>query len=754
LNLNGNDAFIEDSGKGLGSNSALTGLASIGGRAIFGLHNKAAVSTTGALANHGTVRLDADGGDGGSSLTVGGTLTNSGALAVGNATLSASDEVTAASLDNTARGKIDLTGSTANQALLDVTGSAGFGTAGVLSGAVQLSDDSAIEFASGQITSLANRAQLNLSGNDAFIEDSGKGLGSNSALAGLALIGRATFGLENKAAVSTTGALANDGTIRLDDNGGDGGSSLTVGGTLTNGGSLYIGNTTLSASDNVTAASINNEGAISLTGSSTNEALLDVTPGVAGFGTAGVLSGAVQLSGDSAIEFASGQISTIAAGASLTLSGNNAFIEDSGTGLGSNSALKGLANVAGSLDIVDGASLSTTGSVANSGNLQIDVYYSSGSSTLSIGGGLTNTGTLQLDVYYSSGSSTLSVGGALTNTGTLRVYSQSEVTADTLSNSGSILLEGRPNQALLDVTTGAAGFGTAGTLTGSVDLYYDSAVEFLSGQISTIAAASELTLYGNNAFVEDSTALGSNSALAGLANVSGSLYLRAGASVSTTGPLADSGLLSLDPNYGDGGSTLSIAGADGLTNTGTLNIGSNGLSSSDSVTANSFVNSGTVDLTGRGTNFAALNVSGATTNKGSISIATDTQEFAGAVGGAGSIKLKNAKLRFDSSVSAGQTITEHGADVLILEQAQSFAATIRGFGTGDTIDATNLNFSGITTPPIFVENSAGTGGTLTLTNASQNLTANIQMTAVYTTTDFSLVADSGPGTPGTLVKFV
>jgi hypothetical protein len=323
------------------------------------------------------------------------------------------------------------------------------------------------------------------------------------------------------------------------------------------------------------------------------------------------------------------------------------------------------------------------------------------------------------------------------------------VTADTLSNSGYILVEGRPNQALLDVTTGVAGFGTAGTLTGSVDVYFDSAIEFLSGQISTIAASSELTLYGNKAFVEDSTALGSNSALAGLANVSGSLYLRAGASVSTTGPLADSGLLSLDPNYGEGGATLSIVG--GLTNTGTLDIGSNGLSSSDSVTANSFVNSGTVDLTGRGTNFAALNVSGATTNNGSISIATDTEEFAGAVGGAGSIKLKNAKLQFDSSVSAGQTITEHGADALILEQAQSFAATIRGFGTGDTIDATNLHFSGITTPPIFVENLAGTGGTLTLTNTSQNLTASIQMTGVYTTTDFSLVADSGTGT---LVKFV
>ena len=79
MHLNGNDAFIEDS-KAPGSNSALTGLASIGAGATFELQNKAAVSTIGALANDGTVHLDIVGGDGGSSLTVAGALTNTGAL--------------------------------------------------------------------------------------------------------------------------------------------------------------------------------------------------------------------------------------------------------------------------------------------------------------------------------------------------------------------------------------------------------------------------------------------------------------------------------------------------------------------------------------------------------------------------------------------------------------------------------------------------------------------------------------------------
>ena len=103
----------------------VNGLASIGAGASLGLDNHAAVSTTGSLVNDGHLRLDLSPGDGGSSLTVGGTLTNNYALNIGNAALSASDKVTAAALDNT--NAILLRGSSANQALLDVTGGAGFG---------------------------------------------------------------------------------------------------------------------------------------------------------------------------------------------------------------------------------------------------------------------------------------------------------------------------------------------------------------------------------------------------------------------------------------------------------------------------------------------------------------------------------------------------------------------------------------------------------------------------------------------------
>jgi hypothetical protein len=447
-------------------------------------------------------------------------------------------------------------------------------------------------------------------------------------------------------------------------------------------------------------------------------------------------------------------------GAHLGLHGKNAFIEDSAS-QGSNSALRGLASIGrgATFKLHRGASVSTTGALVNDGNVELDTNAFDGGSSLTLAGALTNAGTLTM------------------GNGSVSLSSSSKISATALTNTGSINLEGLrgsgANQALLDVTTGSAGFGTPGTLTGGVSLSYDSAIEFLSGQISTIAAGSDLFLWGNDAFIEDSTALGSNSALTGLASIGigATLDLETGASVSTSGSVTNSGFLRLGVS-GNPDSTMSIGGA--LTNTGTLDVGtvyyasgSSTLSiggtltntgmlviagvpgnSANSVSAKSFVNSGTVRLEAN----ATLNVSGATTNNGSILISGETEELAGAVGGTGSFSISGVNLQFDSSVSPGQTIAESGngvtADALVLEQAQSFAATISGFGADDTIDAANFLFSGIT-PPSFVENSKGTGGTLTLHDGS--LTADILMTGHYSTSNFTLAPDSGTGT---LVKFV
>ena len=62
--------------------------------------------------------------------------------------------------------------------------------------------------------------------------------------------------------------------------------------------------------------------------------------------------------------------------------------------------------------------------------------------------------------------------------------------------------------SLLDLTTGVAGFGTAGVLSDNVTVGYDSAIEFGSGEITSLAANATLNLSGNSAFLEDSTAPG------------------------------------------------------------------------------------------------------------------------------------------------------------------------------------------------------------------------------------------------------
>ncbi len=84
------------------------------------LNNDASLTTTHDATNSGVIELSASSGEGGSSLTVGGTLTNSRTIAIGNGTLSAASTVKAASLENS--GTIDLTGSSTAEATLNVTG--------------------------------------------------------------------------------------------------------------------------------------------------------------------------------------------------------------------------------------------------------------------------------------------------------------------------------------------------------------------------------------------------------------------------------------------------------------------------------------------------------------------------------------------------------------------------------------------------------------------------------------------------------
>ncbi len=268
---------------------------SIRDRSALTLVDAGASSVTGRVrvASHGTLSLDAleASGEGGSSLTIGGRLTNSGLLQIGNDSLSAASTVEAARIvnfdpaTNSRYGTIDLTGSTTAQATLDVGSAAGFGAAGVLYGDVSLSGDALTEFKGGQIASIAANSVLSLSGSQAFVADASD-TRSNSALAGLDFIddGGALVLDDGASAVTTSSffTLFPGSRIALDEGSGDGGSSLTFGATLTNLGLFQIGprDNTLSAPSTVRAPSVvntgNTHGSIQLYGSSTAEAALDI----------------------------------------------------------------------------------------------------------------------------------------------------------------------------------------------------------------------------------------------------------------------------------------------------------------------------------------------------------------------------------------------------------------------------------------------------------------------------------------------
>src|SRR6202022_3922866 len=217
------------------SNSALTTLSSNAGQLM--LNNGATVTTNPGtnLSNSNLLALDFFGNQGGSNLTVGGTLTNtsSGTVQVGTSggSLSATSTVSAAALSNT--GTIDLFGNTTpgttNQATMLIAGAA----PSSLTGTYNLSGDALLQFGSGAITSIASSAQLNETGAQARVAIAGTP-NSNSALTTLSS-NAGQLMLNNGATVTTN--PSNSNFVALDFFGSQGGSNLTVGGTLTNTGS-------------------------------------------------------------------------------------------------------------------------------------------------------------------------------------------------------------------------------------------------------------------------------------------------------------------------------------------------------------------------------------------------------------------------------------------------------------------------------------------------------------------------------------
>jgi fibronectin-binding autotransporter adhesin len=540
-----------------------------------------------------------------------------------------------------------------------------------------------------------------------------------------------------------------------------GGSSLRIGGALTNSGAVDIGNNGLKASTTVTASALVNTGSITLQGGTTTPATLDITGAAPS-----TLTGSLTLKGDSLLEFASGGIKTIGAGASLALYGAEARVS---IGAGAtDSALTGLSSNAGTFD------------------LEGDSGDGAGETSLTTTAGLTNSGTLDVDILGTD--SALTIGGVLANTGSVNIgtlgegLSATTVTARGLVNTGSVTLGAYSGPgATLDVT-GAA----PSTATGSTLIAGDGVLEFASGEITAIGAGATFGMYGAGARVSIGAGATAKSALSGLSSNAGSFDLEGfsvrygwgGVTLSTTG-LSNSGDLSVDVledpwGDGDGGSILTLGGA--LANTGAVDIGNPELWAPTTVAAKGLANKGTVTLTGASGETAQMTIAGQATNSGTVSIGAGSTvavtgagdaytqsagtttvagtlagtvnddgglvDFIGALtsgDGTGAIGVGGGgKLEFDAAVDSTHEVDFTTTNAtMALGDAGAFSGTVEGFARGDTIDLLGSAVTGL---------AYSTTTDILTVSGSSGIVASLHFGGSYMTSSFALASDGHGGT--------
>ncbi len=252
---------------------------------------------------------------------------------------------------------------------------------------------------------------------------------------------------------------------------------------------------------------------------------------------------------------------------------------------------------------------------------------------------------------------------------------------NTFNSGGSITIYGQSvagTQSLLSV-----GAATPTTLTDLYLLYggtSGAAVEYGNGGITQIGEPgsnyiTSVGLYGPNAYLELSSAPGSNSALAGLKTIAnGSLTLADGASAVTTGPLTNNGGISLTgalnaPNCGSNclsGGSLAVGG--NLSNTGTISVGAYVYGSTLSVSGD-LTNSGTISVVSgspaEGGTASVVDVMGNFTNsgEGKVDIGIDSGGAGGTVNVAGTYTQTSGSTDVSGTLMAAGGVNITGGTV-------------------------------------------------------------------------------------------
>jgi hypothetical protein len=559
MDITGPQAYVAAAGINSTSNSALRGLTTNNGR--FSVASGASVATSGGLSNAGTLSVD-----GGGSLNVAGILSNSAGgfsgVTIGHPGVAQPTTVTAGGLVNTGTfniesgtgtatvisptlsntGEISISGSTA-QAALEI-GSAAPAT---WTGTALLQGNALLQFAgTSQIGTIGNNASVELDSPQAFVSAAGINSTSNSALAGLTMI--ASGGgllVENGASVTTNGGLTVSGRIGSGPNGsltvsgGLTGTTLDITGTLTSGGFVAISacGSNCTATTMVKAAALDNTGTVEIGGGPTSLALLQLGTG----------------------------ITSIASGATLTLSGPNAQVQLIGKPT-NNSGLVNLSSNAGTFNLNSGGAAGATVTTST---------------------GFTNTGSVVLDVGCcpAAGGSTFNIGGVLTNSGRIGIgqgtfngnSASSNVTATGLVNTGNIDIEGAAFTDNLTISgpasnsgTGEVNIGVSSNLnvTGAGNTYLQAG----SGQtiVQGTLTAPSISVTGGNLTLQKVPSFPGSGTVVGNVNVTGGTLLGHGIvtgnlNISSTGTIKVSDLVNnnspqtlvINGNYAQSGGTFS-----------------------------------------------------------------------------------------------------------------------------------------------------------------------------------------------------
>jgi hypothetical protein len=159
--------------------------------------------------------------------------------------------------------------------------------------------------------------------------------------------------------------------------------------------------------------------------------------------------------------------------------------------------------------------------------------------------------------------------------------------------------------------------------------------------------------------------------------------------------------------------------------------------------ANTVVNSGTLEATGSGGLVIDSNVE----NSGLLWANGGNIAFHGSVTGGTALMDGAANIEFGAAASANVTFDTGATGTLKLVDSFDFSGIVSGFNQANHLDLVDVAF-GAGTAVSYVENQAGTGGTLSVTDGAH--TVNVALLGQYSADGFTTAADD---TSGTLLSY-